>query len=335
MDLAKINKTQWMFRSDSAGDWAVYAYSMKAAAAIDEFLKSEEKDPVRGVKVLIKLICRRHVSSEVPESKLSLTEEEIDNLLPEEINRFSREFIENNTDLLGGEVEALVKGDDQTDAVFLIEVLEAHNKKVRERLGPMFQDLKSRLSGILTSPNAGLRSVTQDLIKQSENIEKAYSARTSMFKPTQPTFDLFPGPRNPTFETNDHLQEMNARLDRLIGFGENALQIMNGLQVAAAEFLEKFSKEAKNNSDAAKKAIQVGIFAVLFSIAQIIYTEFWRVPQENASTEAALATISGEIDNLRIALSSELANSKAVQETATETIARALDAAAVTNTDLL
>jgi hypothetical protein len=282
MDLADLIKPQWVFRSDSAGDWDVYPYSIKAMTVLNEFIQSEEEDSTQGIKALIRVICKRSADSDVDMSRSELTDEEIENLSKEEIQRFSREFIESNSYLVEREDDPPVKGEEQTDADFFIDVLEAENKKHSEQLGKMFQGLKTRLGGILGTPNIGLRSVTQDLLKQNEGLEKIYSSRPSMFNPAPPKFEPIHIPENPTHKTNDHLSEMNTRLDRLIGFGENALQIMNGLQVAAAEFLDKFSTEAEKNSKAANKAIWVGVFAILFSVVQIGYTEFWRVPRDTA-----------------------------------------------------
>lgn len=335
MDIADFIGPHWVFRSNGAGDWEVHPYSVKAMTAIEEFLQSDEKDSTQGVKTLIRVICKRHTDSEVDESGSELTNEEIDSLPQEDIERFSREFIEHNTDLVEREDDPPVKSEEQSDAAFLIDVLRAENKKQSERLGEMFQGLKTRLFAILGTSNIGLRSVTQDLLKQNEGLEKSYSSKPSMFNPTPPTFDPIHIPENPTHKANDHLSEMNARLDRIVVFGENALQIMNGLEVAAAEFLNKFSKEAEKNSKAANTAIWVGIIAVILSIGQIAYTEFRRVPQDSAAMSAALASLRGDIEQLRTVLSTDLANSQAAQDAASETIAIALGAADARNTALL
>lgn len=334
IDLSDLLKP-WVFRSDSAGNWDVYPYSVKAMTAIEKFFQSGEEDPAQGVRALIRIICKHRTDSEDGESSSELTEEEIENLSQEEIQRFSREFIEHNTNLLEREDDPPVKSEDQSDAAFLIDALRAEKKKQSEQLGEMFQGLKTRLGGILGTPNLGLRSVTQDLLKQNEGLEKIYGSSPSMFSPTPPSFEPIHIPENPTYKTNDHLSEMNDRLDRLIGFGEHALKIMNGLQVAAAEFLDKFSKEAEKNSKAAKRAIFVGALAVILSIGQIAYTEFRRVPQDSAAMSAALASLRGDIEQLKTVLSTDLANYQAAQEAASETIASALGAADATNTALL
>lgn len=336
MDIAINIKPQWVFRSDSAEDWDVFPYSVNAMIAIEKFTQGEEEDATKGVKALFRAICERRTKSETNDSNLEPTEEEIENLTQEDIERFAREFIKHNIDLVEREDDPQVKSEDQSDADFLIDVLKAENKKQSERLGKTFQGLKTRLGGILGTPNIGLRSVTQDLLKQNEDLEKVYRPGPSMFNPTPPSLKPIRIPENPTHKTNDHLSQMNVRLDRLLGFGENALQIMNGLQVAAAEFLDKFSIEAQKNSKAAKSAIFVGALAVILSIAQIAYTEFRRVPQDSAAMSAALASLRGDIDQLRTVLSTDLANAQAAQEAATESIVKALGATDATkNTALL
>ena len=128
---------------------------------------------------------------------------------------------------------------------------------------------------------------------------------------------------------------MAERLEKLVAFGENALTIMNGLQVAAAEFLEKFSTEAGNNSKAANKAIGVGILALVLSVAQIVYTEFWRVPQDTSAMDAALTSVRGEINELQNALGAELATFQAAQAATAAAIGESLASTGKTNSVLL
>lgn len=334
MDLADLIKPQWVFRSDSAGNWDVYQYSVEAMTAIGEFIQSKEKESTQGVKALIRVICKHHTDSEIDESGSELTDGDTKNFSQEDIQRFSREFIEHNKNLVECEDGPRVKNEVQSDAAFLIEVLASENKKQSKRLKDTFSGLKSRLGGILGTDNAGLRSVTQSLLKQNENLENAYGSKLSSFSPSPHDFKLPPIIENPIHKTNHHLSDMNARLDNLIGFGEEAIQKMHGLEVAAAEFLGRFSDEARRNSKAAITAISVGAIAVILSIVQIAYTEFGRVPQDSAAMSAALASLRGDIDQLRTVLSSDLANSQAAQEAASETIASALGAADATNTAL-
>jgi hypothetical protein len=188
MDLADLIKPKWVFRSDSAPDWDAYPYSVNAMTAVDEFTQSEEEDSTQGVKALIRAICKRHTDSEVHGSSSELTDEDTESLSQEDIQRFSREFIEHNKNLVEREDGPLVKSEDQSDAAFLVDVLAAENKKQSERFKDTFSSLRSRLGGILGTNNAGLRSVTQSLLKQNENLENAYGSRHPSFSPSPHDF---------------------------------------------------------------------------------------------------------------------------------------------------
>jgi hypothetical protein len=222
--------------------------------------------------------------------------------------------------------------EEQSDAEFLLKILEAKNKKQTAKMQEMFSSLNNSLGGLLGSKNSGIRGFSEDLLKQNERIESYFSPKPS-FSETQ--LKLLMPPPNPTHETNKRLGDMTKRLENLVGFGENALRIMNGLQVASAEFLENFSIEAEKNSKAAKIAIRVGIFAVLCSVAQIGYSEFWRAPQDNVAMDAALTSIRGEIDELQTALGANLASFQAAQADTAAAIADSVNSMGENNAALL
>lgn len=332
IDLAKLIKPQWVFRSETAGDWDVYSYSVKAAVQVEKYSSGEVSDPIEAVRALIGVICKTHTDNQEDDDSTS-TEPTADDLAAfteKDINGFSRQFVEHDSSL--DTEKELEKAEEQSDAEFFLKVLEAENKKQSARMRDMFSSLNNSLGGLLGSKNSGIRSVSEDLLKQNKGLESYYSPKPSIFE-TSP--ELFMPPPNPIHETNDRLGDMTERLENLVGFGENALQIMNGLQVASAEFLENFSTEAEKNSKAANKAIWVGIFAVLFSVAQIGYTEFWRVPQDNASMDAALASVRGEIDELQTALGADLASFQAAQADTAAAIADSVNSTGESNTALL
>ncbi|MGI3211466.1 hypothetical protein ACROSR_10160 [Roseovarius tibetensis] len=309
MDFSKLIKPEWVFRSETAGNWDVYPYSVKAMKAIEEHLQEDKSHSKEGIRALIGSVCKRHIPDGEEQVSAEPTEDELEQFTDADIEKFSREFLEHGVKLIKDSEEPLVKHPDQTNADFLIEVLAAENRKHSARLGETFSRLKSRLGGILGTENLALQSVTRDLLKQNQNLERAYGSVSPI---SSPRAHVIKAPRiseTPAEKTNKHLTNMNARLDNLIGFGEQALQKMHGLEVAAAEFLGQFSDEASKNSKAAKAAIIVGGLAVIISLGQIAYTEYRRVPQDTAAMKAALASIRGDIDELKTALSAELANS--------------------------
>jgi hypothetical protein len=325
IDLAKLIKPQWVFRSETAGDWDVYFYSVNAAVQAEKYSSGEISDPIEAVRALIGVMCRTHNDNQEDDESTS-TEPTADDLaafIEKDINGFSRQFLEHDRSL--NTEKELEKAEEQSDAEFFLKVLEAENKKQSAKMRDMFSSLNNSLGGLLGSKNSGIRSVSEDLLKQNKGLESYYSPKPSIFIP----------PPNPIHETNDRLGDMTERLENLVGFGENALQIMNGLQVASAEFLDDFSTEAEKNSKAANKAIWVGIFAVLFSVAQIGYTEFWRAPQDTVAMDAALASIRVEIDELQNALGTDLASFQAAQSDTAAAVANSVNSTGETNTALL
>jgi hypothetical protein len=332
IDLAKLIKPQWVFRSETAGDWDVYFYSVNAAVQVEKYSSGEISDPIEAVRNLIGAICKTHVDNQEDDDSTSTnpTEDDLAAFTKEDVNEFSRQFLEHDNSL--DTEKELKKTEEQSDAEFFLKVLDAENKKQSAKMRDMFSTLNKSLGGLLSSKNSGIRSVSEDLLKQSKGLESNYSTKASVFE-TMPKF-LTPPP-NPVHETNDRLGDITERLQNLVGFGENALQIMNGLQVAAAEFLENFSTEAEKNSKAANKAIWVGIFAILFSVAQIGYTEFWRVPQDTAAMNAALASVRGEIDELQAALGADLTRFQVAQEETAAAVADSVNSTGEANTALM
>lgn len=331
-DLMKFIKPQWVFRSETAGDWDVYYFSMNAVVQVEKYSSGEISDPIEAVRSLIGVMCKNHTDNQENDGSTS-TKPTVDDLTAfteEDINGFSRQFLEYDSSL--DTEKELDKVEGQSDAVFFLKVLEAKSKKQSAEMRDMLSSQNSSISGLLNSKNSGIRDVSESLLKQSKGIESYYSQAT-LIPNTFP--ELLNPPPNPIHETNDRLGDMAGRLENLVGFGESAIQIMNGLQVASAEFLENFSTEAEKNSKAANKAIWVGIFAVLFSVAQIGYTEFWRVPQDTAAMDAALASVRGEIDELQTALGADLARFQTTQVDTAVAVADSVKSTGATNKVLI
>ncbi|RID89638.1 hypothetical protein D2N39_22175 [Gemmobacter lutimaris] len=334
MDLSKLIQPQWVFHSETAGDWDVYFYSVKAASIIEKQIEKEAPSAIEAIRAIMGVMLKSRVEDQEGGEKSSEpTEAELAAFTEDDVIRFSREFLENDKSFEPDpEIE---RSDGQSDADYLLSVLVAENKKQSARLGEMFASLKGSLGGLLGSKNLGIRSVSEDLLKQSEGLESLYGTRSGIWGPSPAMLEPIDLPPNPIHETNERLGDMAERLENLVGFGENALRIMNGLQVASAEFLENFSNEAEKNSKAANKAILVGIFAIVFSVAQIAYTEYWRVPQDSAAMDAALTTIRGEIDELQTALGNDVGSSQAAIESVSATVAEAVKSTGDTNSALL
>lgn len=332
IDLAKLIAPQWTFRSETAGEWDVYRYSVKAAFKVDEYSSGEISDPIEAVRALIGVMCKSHTGDHENGDSGSArpTLEDLTAFTEKDINDFSHQFLKNDSSLEAA--KDMEKPESQSEAEFFLDVLKAENKKNSFEGRDTFSALYSSLEGLVGSKNSGIRGVGEDLIRQNKELERIYSPKPSMLE-TSPS--LFVSPPNPIHETNDRLGDMTERLENLVEFGEHALQIMNGLQIASAEFLENFSIEAEKNSRAAKIAIRVGLFAIAISICQILYTEFWRVPRDTASMDAALDSVRGEIDDLQAALGADLADYQEAQAVAATAVAVSVDSTIETNTVLL
>lgn len=325
IDIGKLGLPEWEFKTEAAGEWGVSPYSIKAVIQVENFLALDDGDAIEGVRSLMRVVCKKHVVDGEVTTKDDPTPAELDAFSDGDIQNFAAQFLDENQSMIEVADENLIKQQDQSDAEFLLTVLQAENEKRTAEVQKMVSTLQPNLDGLLGSSNSGIRGVSQQLISQNEQLKKAYgSLDPGLQSPSPATLFRHTPIRNPVHETNDHLGDMNQRLDNLIGFGENALGIMNGLQIASAEFLEKFSTEAHNTSKAAKSAIFVAGIAVLISVLQIFYTEFWRVPQDAAAMEAALVQVSSEFDVMQT-----------LQETTSAEIAAAVSASDDINTALL
>ena len=97
MDLAKLIKPQWVFRSENSREWDVYFYSINATVAIEKHLKSETLNAIEAIRALMGVMLKSHVEDQEDEDKSSEpTEAEISEFTDEDINKFAREFFEND-----------------------------------------------------------------------------------------------------------------------------------------------------------------------------------------------------------------------------------------------
>jgi len=316
LNIDSLFKPQWLYQSETAGAWNVYNYTVNAMIVVEKFFTEDSNiGATECVRELIGVMCTKGSWKEGQEPpKDDMTPEELATLTEEDIQSFARQFLEKDMTVTADADVPLTKNADQTDIDFLLETLNAENKRQAAKIGKVFEEMKPKFTDLFGSANLGIRNVAKDLEKQNDLMFQAYGSRGERLEmPALSPLNL-EMPPHPAHETNNQLGDMNQRLDNLIGFGENALGIMHGLQGASAEFLEKFSTEAHNNSRAANKAIWVGVFAVLFAVAQIAYTEFWRVPQDTAAMDVAIVQMQTEIDELQSAVTaSDEANAALLQ----------------------
>lgn len=110
-------------------------------------------------------------------------------------------------------------------------------------------------------------------------------------------------PPNPILETNKRLKNIEARFDRMEKIALDGAEIATGLQASAATFLEKFEAVAVSNDRITKRAVLIGVvaivIAVLTPIAQVLYTEMYRAPADAATVQSTIADVKREISGLR------------------------------------
>lgn len=311
MDLSKIGR--WDFTSKVLGDLVIRPYSFGTVKKLSPLLEQDPPDESEIIQALF-AACARRVAEADEEALVELTEEEI---AKQDLDHFADEFLDQNSYLFStktdGEVSFnLERGPEETSSAFLVRAIKEYQSRQLERFKEAFS-LPTRMQDLSNSLNQGsaLQSVAKKISDQNARL-------TDFFRPTEIGLSSRPHsepyipkiPPNPVHDTNRHLEQMTARFDELLEFGQNTLEIMTGLQGAAAEFLDKFTKEAKANSRAARAAIFVGGLAVVISIVQIAYTEFWRVPRDTASMDAYLELLQIEIDQLQ---SAQIASSADLQ----------------------
>ena len=98
IDLARLIKLQWVFRSETAGDWDVYFYSVKAAVKVEKYSSGEIPDPIEAVRALIGVMCKTHADNQDSTSS-EPTADDLAAFTEEDINDFSRQFLEHDGSL--------------------------------------------------------------------------------------------------------------------------------------------------------------------------------------------------------------------------------------------
>ena len=136
-------------------------------------------------------------------------------------------------------------------------------------------------------------------------------------------------PQNPAVETNERLERIEARFERMQHIAADAARIATGLQAAAAEFLQKFERAAANNDRSAGRAIWIGVVAVFIAVAmpsaQIFYSEYRSAPNNAPEIQAALEEVQVQLramQEVQAAASERLGEALASSDDDTVTILR-------------
>jgi hypothetical protein len=210
------------------------------------------------------------------------------------------------------------------------EQLNASAKFAKGAIGPMLetlgetaatgkfmQGIADQHSALLSASGAvgsmmkalGEDSAASKLSRQIADQYRALAALNSdtdlalRFDPPRPPTTLIRDIPNPLHETNERLANIEDRFDRMEAIAIDGAKIATSLQATALDFLVKFETAASNNDRAARRAIRLGIIATIIAVAmpmaQIIYTEFWRVPADADAMQASIVQMKREITNLQ------------------------------------
>lgn len=161
--------------------------------------------------------------------------------------------------------------------------------------------------GLSAGEDSVVGRVAKQIADQERNIEamRSHIPENLARREPQPWRDIanIKFPANPVLETNERLERIEQRFEQMQGIAADAAQIANGLQAAAAEFLQKFEAAAADNDRTAARAIRIGVFAVIIAIAmpavQIGYSELRRMPDSGPEIQSSLAEVRTELTNLR------------------------------------
>lgn len=183
----------------------------------------------------------------------------------------------------------------------------AVHEQMEKALEP-YRGLQDRMKslGISAGEDSAIGRVAKQIADQQRAIEAMrpqIPEHLEKSEPRLPIIEQIKLPQNPILETNERLERIEERFEQMQAIATDAAQIANGLQGAAAEFLQKFEKAAADNDRTAGRAIWIGVIAVIIAIAmpavQIGYSEFRRTPDNGPEMQAALEDVQAEVAGLR------------------------------------
>lgn len=183
------------------------------------------------------------------------------------------------------------------DALGAAQKATAGLKPVTDSLRPIFANENFLKVTQTASP---LGDIARDLDEQRKVFD---SFRLHEGFDASPPIRLPDIPPNPAYETNERLAELDERFERIEGLVVDAADIATSLNAHAVVFVGKFEEAAAQNDRSAKtiKRLTVVMLAATFLaiISPIVYSEFWRTPQDTASTQVAVAELRAEVAEYR------------------------------------
>ncbi|PAP99808.1 hypothetical protein LRP31_09215 [Mesorhizobium mediterraneum] len=121
----------------------------------------------------------------------------------------------------------------------------------------------------LTQPSPAMRSILDQVEGQRrllDSISKPDAGglltERAISAPRMPDFQM---PRNPILDTNAQLAEIERKFESMLDVMTNAARIGNDIQAQATTFIGKFEEASSQTDSSAKKAILVGVFALVIA----------------------------------------------------------------------
>lgn len=153
----------WTFQTDHSGDWEVGAYSVNAATKVESFFESKGSDPTDCIRKVMSDVCKLGFENDKDTQQERPSTAVLDKLSYDEVQRFARQFLENNKHLLSGDCDQRTKKPDQTDAEFLLILLDLENKRYSEKSREILSKLSGRISAPAGSGRLGLGGVSDSI----------------------------------------------------------------------------------------------------------------------------------------------------------------------------
>lgn len=110
--------------------------------------------------------------------------------------------------------------------------------------------------------------------------------------------------KNPLLETNERLAKIEKRFLKMEEIALKGAEIATGLQAYAAQFLQKFEIAATETDASARRAVRIGIIAIVIAVAvpaaQTAFEVFWDRPTEVRALAEAIEDLNVTIAQMQV-----------------------------------
>lgn len=164
------------------------------------------------------------------------------------------------------------------------QIVEQNRKRLEEltKPSPAFKKLYDQFEKAAT-PSPAAKKILDQVEEQRKRLEtlsghylgkKLVEGQTRANDPnpilvSPKPFEL-PELKNPVWETNEKLADIEKQFERLLNVMTNAAQIGNDIQAQATTFIDKFEEASGKTDKSAKQAIKVGYIALFISVVTLL-----------------------------------------------------------------